>query len=536
MAGICLGVYTATLATLAAVGCGGDDPKVVPRPDRAEDAGASSAAGGETTNGGTGIASGESGSGGDRPEGVGGADGDAAGSGAGGEKSGAAGDGGGPDSMTELEPAAGWEALTNQISPGTADAHAPRVAFDLSGNGVAFAIWTTTGAGGDDVYVSRFAQGLWSAPVLLTPASALGMDPQIAADAKGNAVAIWRQPEEGQHTIFTARYSATTSGWATAQPLPMAAGIDVEAPAISAEADGYVVATWRVVERENGQIASANVAAADLDSSVELATWQLRAPLARSPALTGSPRLALNSAGSGFVVWDHGEGDKRAIYAARYARVIGFEPALKLGFSDFDADSPDVAVNDNGDAVVVWRQRGPDGSWGVSLNRFAAVANAWAPVSHALTDEAAGTGEPRVASNRQGAFTCAWWQLQDGKRSLFGSRGVMKANGEGSWTAGSLIETDDRGDVGEPAVAVRKDGTALVAWAQSRGSYDQIVLASSLNSGWQLGTLQQDLTRRASTPFVGVVPDSNHALALWTEVTGPAPGVSSIWGASFTAQ
>lgn len=476
-------------------------------------------------------------SGGDAFEAVSGA----GGSGAGSDLNGAAGAAGAsvePDPVGEIEPALGWKALIDgRINSGAANANAPRLAFDSRGNGVAFAIWTASAVNGDDVYVSRFAQSGWSEPLSLTPGSALGTDPQIAADGKGNAVAIWRQPDGAQHVIFTARYSATTSNWGAPQQMQTEPGLDADAPAIGAEGDGYVLATWRMIERQGGNIASTNVAVAELDGSVELADWQFRAPLAvGTGALTGSPRLALNRAGNGFVVWDQVQANQRVIYAARYARGVGFDPALELGSSDFDADSPDVAVTDNGDALTVWRQRGSDGSWGISLNHFAAIANGWAPENAPLTQHAPDVGAPHVACTPQGAFTSAWWQLKNGKRSLFASRGTLKVNGEGGWDGGALIENDDRGDVSEPAVTVRKDGTGLVVWAQSNGVRDQIVIATSVTRGWQLGTLQQDVTRQASAPFIAAVPGSNQALALWAELAGPAPAASNIVGANFTAE
>lgn len=535
--GLCLVTWSGLWAVLLVGGCGGDDSKRSPRSDHGAAAGSPSALGGEAA---AEAAAGGLGLGGERHSAGGLVAGGEGGLDAGGE-GGSENGGAGPDTFDELEPATGWMALADgrinsDANSGSASSSAPRLAFDQSGSGAAFAIWTGSYADGDDVYVSRFGGDGWTQPLSLTPGSALGIDPQIAADANGNAFAIWRQPDGGRHVIFTARYSVTTSSWSTPQPIEAMPGIDAEAPAISADGDGNVLAIWRMVALDNGQIAGANVAAADLDGTSELASWQLRLPLAvGNAALAGSPRLALNRAGNGFVIWDQNEDGRRVIYAARYARAVGFEPPLKVGFSDFDASSPDVAVSDNGDAVAVWRQRSGVGSWAISLNRFAAIANNWAPVNHELTQHAADVGKPRVASNVDGAFTCAWWQSEDGRRSAFASRGLMKANGEGTWTAGKLIETDERGDVHEPSVAVRKDGTGLVVWAQGRGDNDHIVLATSVAAGWQLGRLQQDVKRQASSPFIAALPDSNQALVLWAELSGPAPA-GNIVGASFAAQ
>jgi hypothetical protein len=112
-----------------------------------------------------------------------------------------AGGGAGPELPPELQPADGWQSFSSgRVNAGLADAHDPRLAFEPSGNGEAFAVWPGYFANGDSIYVSQFVGG-WSEPRGLTSGGVVGRDPQIAADGHGNAVAIWRQLQ-GEHLVI----------------------------------------------------------------------------------------------------------------------------------------------------------------------------------------------------------------------------------------------------------------------------------------------------------------------------------------------
>jgi hypothetical protein len=382
--------------------------------------------------------------------------------------------------------------------------------------------------------VSQFVEG-WSEPRGLTSGGVVGTDPQIAADGEGNAVAIWRQLQGEHFGVYASRYSDKTL-WGSPEPLAVQSDFDAHAPAISADFDGDMVAVWKQDYGQNGVVAGSHVFASVLTVAGDIATWGPPLPLSGpQPAQSGSPRVALTSAGGGFAVWAEDYEGNRVIYAAKYTKGAGFEPAQKLGFSDFVAEDPDIAVTAAGNAVAAWRQRGADGSWGISINSFAAIANNWAPTDLPLSANASAVGAPRIASNADGAYTVAWWQSKGGKRSLYASRGQLKPNGEGSGVSGTAIESDDRGDVQQPSVAVTKDGTALVVWSQLLGATDNIVLAKSSGSGWKLGTVQALPARQAATPIVRVKPGSNDAMALWQELAGSAPAAKNILGAAFTA-
>jgi hypothetical protein len=447
----------------------------------------------------------------------------------------AASGGAGPDLPPELQPAEGWQPFSGgRVNAGDSDAHDPQLAFDASGNGHAFAVWPGFYAGGDSIYVSHFVED-WSEPRGLTSGGVVGTDPQIAADGHGNAVAIWRQLQSQHFGIYTSRYSVTTSSWSSPEPQAVQSDFDAHAPAISADFDGDMVAVWKQDYGQNGVVGGSHVFASVLAVAGDVASWGPPLPLSGDqPAQCGSPRIALTSAGGGFAVWAQDYQGNRAIFAAKYTKGLGFEPAQKLGFSDFVGEDPDVAVTAAGNAVAAWRQRGADGSWGIAINNFASIANNWAPANLQLSANTSEVGAPRIASNAEGAYAVAWWQSKGGWRSLYASRGQLKSNGEGSGASGTAIESDDRGDAQQPSVAVGKDGTALVAWSQFLGATDNVVLARNSGSGWKLGTVQALPGRQAATPVVRVRPGSNDAMALWQELVGSAPAAKNIFGAAFT--
>jgi len=82
-----------------------------------------------------------------------------------------------------------WSAPADLSAAGH-DAHAPQVAVDPQGDAVA--VWHRSDGANDIVQSSlRPAGAVWQAPVDLSATGANAVDPQVALDAQGDAVAIW---------------------------------------------------------------------------------------------------------------------------------------------------------------------------------------------------------------------------------------------------------------------------------------------------------------------------------------------------------
>lgn len=137
-------------------------------------------------------------------------------------------------------------------------AGAPQIA--VSANGAVFIAWVALTAGQQRIMVEHFENGAWRAPETIdgfTGQTQNGIFPSIAADANGNAVAVWLQSDSSQQTfdigsVWSTRYSPGT-GW-TPPVRIMAPGATVffQAPHVAMNASGTALAVWAQYDSVNG--------------------------------------------------------------------------------------------------------------------------------------------------------------------------------------------------------------------------------------------------------------------------------------------
>jgi predicted NBD/HSP70 family sugar kinase len=137
-----------------------------------------------------------------------------------------------------------WSAVTNLSDTG-GNAFNPQVAMDSDGN--AIAVWEqSTGTNNGFIQASRFSisSGSWSAVADVANLSDTGgyaLDPQVAMDSAGNAIAVWYQ-RTGTNTIIQAsRFSG--SSWSAVTDLS-APGQDALDPQVAMDSDGNAIAVW----------------------------------------------------------------------------------------------------------------------------------------------------------------------------------------------------------------------------------------------------------------------------------------------------
>ena len=138
----------------------------------------------------------------------------------------------------------GWGAA-GLVSDEGADAHDPQVAVDDGGN--AIAVWRQLDGVRSDVWANRYVAGTgWSGAALIEREdSDSAKEPQLAIDAGGNALVVWRLGSDDTFSgrIWANRYVAG-SGWGEAALLDPDLGGDAYRPQVSMERSGNAVAVW----------------------------------------------------------------------------------------------------------------------------------------------------------------------------------------------------------------------------------------------------------------------------------------------------
>ncbi len=250
-----------------------------------------------------------------------------------------------------------WSRPT-RISPVGADAGQAVVGI---GGGRAIAVWETYGKLHNRIEASTLAPSTsdWSRPAVLEQARQQLLAPQIAVDARGDAIVAWRQwtgQAPPRHEIVTARIIAATRpaghrSWATPAGLgpeyePADQGVaspQLPGPRVAIGGRGQAIVAWQ--GWSHGHIVTI---AALRDAG---GRWHQPQPVAATPAL--SPDAAMDSAGDTTVVWQGRGGSVQAATRPAAGERWSVSRQLYRGKPGIDP-YPQIASAANGEAIATW--------------------------------------------------------------------------------------------------------------------------------------------------------------------------------------
>lgn len=355
----------------------------------------------------------------------------------------------------------GWGVAT-VLEQNDADEYAgsPRVGFEGDGNAVA--LWTLDDAslGTGSVRGSRYAQGAgWEAPAFIeAEAGNVFGSVELAVNPNGEAVAVWLQDDGGQLNVWSNRYAAG-SGWGTAEAIDETSDV-VDQPRVAINGNGDVLAAWQVRDPGNfiWDVAARRYVAGS--------GWVAPEILSGDPFEALSPRVVLDDDGNGLVVWIQGLGLDAAIHASRYTEAGGWTPPHELSVSGA-IDDPELAIDPFGNAIAVWEQR-ESVNGALELLPYAArhtASGGWS------TPQAIGNRTafwPKVALDASGHAIAVWYELDlalplADAYSVWGNRFTV----ENGWTAAEQVGSNG-GLIGAgmPNVAVDPSGDAFAIWTR----------------------------------------------------------------------
>jgi hypothetical protein len=233
-----------------------------------------------------------------------------------------------------------WQAPVD-ISAIGQNASEPQVTVDPDGDGVA--VWK--GSDGANFIVeaaSRPAGGSWQAPAAISAAGRNAIEPQVAVDPAGDAKAVWDLYDGANYIVEAASRPAGGDSWQAPVDLS-ATGQNALEPQVAVDPGGDAVAVW---ERYDGAdyIVQASTSPAG-------GSWQAPVDLSATGQNALEPQVAVDPDGDAVAVWED-ETDSNAEAASRPSGGSWQAPAaISAGH---DARAPRVAVDPAGDALAVW--------------------------------------------------------------------------------------------------------------------------------------------------------------------------------------
>jgi hypothetical protein len=203
-----------------------------------------------------------------------------------------------------------------------------------------------------NVYAARFdrASGSWSKPERIDTMDTGGDNhPRLSADAAGNVFVTWHQVDDPERQFVQAwanRYDVYCERWGDAVQLDDMAR-DIVYTDVAADAKGNALALWA---QDTGVFFSRYDAQA--------ATWSKPEQIEFMPSTAVEPRIAVDPGGNGIAVWQQDFSGRQAAVASRFDPGTQSWSARQALDSDVNDRSftPQVAIDAEGRALVIWYQ------------------------------------------------------------------------------------------------------------------------------------------------------------------------------------
>jgi hypothetical protein len=160
-------------------------------------------------------------------------------------------------------------------------------------------------------------------------------------------------------------------------------------------------------------------------------------------------------------VWS--QDDTYSIYASRYISGTTWSTPVDIDVGISSAYSPQITINNSGNAVAVWQQGSGTGTCRAYANTYISGTN-WAE-AQLISDDTEVITNPEVSINASGNAFAVWFQYDLIRTNICANRYVA---GTG-WSNSTLIETNDN-DANSHKIAVDSSGRAIAIWLQSEQS------------------------------------------------------------------
>ncbi len=237
----------------------------------------------------------------------------------------------------------GWF-TSDLVETGAAVAAQSSASVDDVGN--ITVVWQQSDGTASSVYVNRWDGDtwVWDGELLLEASSTAASDPKIAFDANGDGLAVWSQGND----VIARRYTRSTNTWASAVTLDSRSDAAYSPQLAIDAATGNAIVAW---VQSDGTANSVYVSRF-IDST---SSWTTAVAVESSSlaVVNGGDALSVSMrAGYAAVAWTHTDGN---LYAARFNGTT-WGGALLLEHAAPSASQPSVAVDEDGNVSVVWRQ------------------------------------------------------------------------------------------------------------------------------------------------------------------------------------
>lgn len=362
--------------------------------------------------------------------------------------------------------------------------------------------------------------------------------PKIAMNMNGDAIVVWAQKDtdqgvQGVHSIFARRYNST--GWQAVELIEDSANNAIN-PQAAIDNSGNAIVIWQQLDGSVDPVF--NITAKRFNSATS--TWGTIAALDSATGDAINPQIAMNSSGVGMAVWQQLNNSNIDITTRRLAGAdwnrtttenIGNSSYAGVSLLEKDRQTR-VAVNNNGEVMAIWRQyNGASISNDIVARHYNGTS--WSPTSDILDNEDGDSANPQVAIDNNGNAIAIWDQFNPSSRSIFSTHYDGTA-----WSVASTIESSSL-QAKNPQISLDNDGNAIAVWIQDKTNNNySTVFANRYQSGNGWGTMPTALANRTEKGYANgqniITGPQGQILVVWYQPDPNSGGADYIWATRYT--
>ncbi|HEY9844151.1 MAG TPA: fibronectin type III domain-containing protein, partial [Candidatus Obscuribacterales bacterium] len=349
--------------------------------------------------------------------------------------------------------------------------------------------------------------------------------PAVAMDADGDFVVVWSNNfNRSDFDIFGQRYFSNGSRDGAEFRVNTYTEARQEEPAVAMDADGAFVVTWksRFQDGDGHGVYARRYAAGSTSGGEEI---QVNVSTTSSQT---SPDVAMDADGDYLIVWQsyaQEDGDSYAIVGRSFSAGsdIGGSEFVINSYTTGTQESPAIAMDADGNFVVVWSSFGQDGDeYGIFGRRFAAGDSTGSSEFQVNTYTTGRQQRPAVAMDADGDFVVSWLSYyQDGSEGGIYGRSFASE----SLIGGSefQVNTYTSNNQTETSVAMDANGNFVITWQSSFQDGDnygifarRFPVAGESGPEFQVNTTTANLQEGASV----ALDSAGDAIVVWGDYSG----------------
>lgn len=387
----------------------------------------------------------------------------------------------------------------------------------VDGSGNAILVSLQAAGKGKSIWVKRYGSKKgWQSATRIGEESADILNPQITMNSLGNAIVVWERFNDGQTRIYANRYE-TSIGWEKAVSIQTIQE-DASSPQVVMDILGNGMAVW---EQSDGKGRNIYANSYDLKKG-----WGSAKLISMKTGHAFGPKIAMDKLGNAMTVWYQSDGTDYQVWTNRYGVEKGWGTATQIHSTSVDILHPQIAVDEIGNAILVWRQFD-----GIEYSLYASrlvIGTGWEKVTLIEThkDDAI---YHRIAIDRAGNAIVVWVQRRCiERRCIFSNIWTNRYKVNMGWeTPRQLAESGS-----DPRVAMDGYGNIILVWDQLEGIFNKAwrikIYWYKFSEGWKNGVGYSAGTLNAFHPTLSMNVNGD-ALIAWEEIGEDTRDIWANW-------